>query len=417
MSSLRPIRVLHSLGSLRRGGIETWLINILRQRHPEMQMDFILHEAPGTGGDYEREALAAGCIIHHYPPASWLTKRLRILGLAPGDRTLRDVLGAGGYDVLHVHGEEFIGDAVKRAAHAGIPVRVTHCHHTRLARGKGGPEMWARWFRHRTLERRLILRYATDLVACGRDAGRLMLGAAWGKDPRCRIIYCGVPLESFERAVAQGTRAGLLARYGLPPDVKVIGHGGSMGPSPVKNHTFLLRVFAELAKRDTRYHLFMAGDGPMRPQIEAQVRTLGLTGRVRMPGLMDNMAELMVHLFDVHVLPSLSEGLPVVVIEACAAGLFTLCSDTITSEVGEHLPGRVEYISLVASVGTWADAVEAGLLRRIAPKQGLQIVRSTPLSTGSSAEALIAMYRSRLEQHCAEKLPQSVGAASPNMGH
>jgi glycosyltransferase involved in cell wall biosynthesis len=405
MTAPSQIRVLHSLGSLRRGGIETWLINVLRQRHPEMQMDFILYEAAGTGGDYEREALAAGCVIHHYPPASWLTKRLRILGLTASDPTLLRVLRSGKYDVFHVHGEEFIGDAVKQAAHAGTPVRVTHCHHTMLARGKRGPEMWIRWLRHRTLERKLTLRYATELVACGRDAGRLMLGDAWGKDPRCQVIYCGVTLAAFERALSQSTRAELLARYALPPDAKVIGHAGSMGP--VKNHSFLLQIFAELAKRDSRYYLFMAGDGRLRATIDKQVRAFGLYDRVRMPGLVADIPELMIHLFDVHVLPSLAEGLPVVAIEACAAGLFSVCSDTVTPELGEHLVGRMEYVSLASPVSRWADVIEASFQRRIAPEQAVAAVRSTRLSIKSSVEELVAMYRSRLHQHRA-------APASPN---
>jgi len=378
-----------------------------------MQMDFILHEAPGTGGDYEREALAAGCAIHHYPPASWITKRLRILGFAAADPTLLRVLCSGKYDVFHVHGEEFVGDAVKRAAEAGTPVRVTHCHHTRLARGKGGPEMWIRSIRHGTIERNLILRNATDLVACGRDAGHLMLGDAWGKDSRCQVIYCGVPLGAFERALSQTTRARLLAKHALPPDAKVIGHAGSMGP--VKNHSFLVRVFAELAKRDPRYYLFMAGDGRLRAVIEQQVRAFGLYDRVRMPGLIADIPELMTHLFDVHVLPSLSEGLPVVAIEACAAGLFSVCSDSITAEVEEHLSGRVGFISLAAPIAAWAAAIEGGLRRRVPPRQGLETVRSTPLSIESSVQALVAMYRSRLDQHCARSVQEMAGAASPSM--
>lgn len=368
-------------------------MNVLRQRHPEMQMDFILSEPPGTGGDYEREALAAGCRIHHYPPVSWLTKRLRILGLAPADRTLSKVLHSGNYDVFHVHGQEFIGDAVKQAARSGTPVRVTHCHSTRLARGKGGPEMWVRRLRHRTLERKLILRYATNLVACGRDAGRLMLGDTWGKDPRCQIIYCGVALAAFEHALSQTSRAELLARYALPVNAKVIGHAGSMGPSPVKNHGFLIRVFAELAKRDASYYLFMAGDGPLREQIQDQVRSLGLTDRVRMPGLVANVPELMVHLFDVHVLPSLAEGLPVVVLEAAAAGLFSLCSESVTSEVAEHLPGRIRFLSLGAPISAWADAVKAGFQRRISPHDAIGMFRCTPLSIQSSVQALLDTYR------------------------
>jgi glycosyltransferase involved in cell wall biosynthesis len=267
-----------------------------------------------------------------------------------------------------------------------------------LARGKGGPEIWVRRLRHRTLERRLILRYATDLVACGRDAGRLMLGDAWGKDPRCQVIYCGVTLSAFERALLQTTRAELLAKYALPSDAKVIGHAGSMGPSPVKNHPFLIQVFAELAKRDSRHYLFMAGDGPLRGQIEQQVRSLGLTHRVRMPGLIANVPELMVHLFDVHLLPSLAEGLPVAVIEAAAAGLFSVCSDSVTSELEEHLPQRLAYVSLATPIPMWANAVETGLRQRIPPEEAVKLVRSTPLSIEFSVQALADLYRLRLDR-------------------
>ena len=142
----------------------------------------------------------------------------------------------------------------------------------------------------------------------------------------------------------------------------------------------------------------MAGTGPLRSQIEEQVRSLGLSHRVRMPGLIANVPELMVHLFDVHVLPSISEGLPVVAIEACAAGLYTVCSDTITDEVGEHLPSRVKYLSLGACIPAWADATEAGLRNRISSEEGSQMVRSTTLSIESSVDALVDMYRHRLDR-------------------
>jgi glycosyltransferase involved in cell wall biosynthesis len=189
-----------------------------------------------------------------------------------------------------------------------------------------------------------------------------------------------------------------------------------MGPSPVKNHRFLVQVFAELAKRDSHYHLFMAGDGPLRPRIEAQVRALGLSHRVHMPGLVANVPELMLHLFDVHALPSHSEGLPVVVIEASAAGLFTVCSDTVTSEVGEHLPGRLEYVSLTTPIAAWADAVEAGLRRRVLPKQALEAVRSTPLSIETSVEALLDMYRLGLGRYRSNSLPGPASVVSLSKG-
>lgn len=396
MSDVRRIRTLHVLGSLNRGGIETWLMNVVRQRHPGLTLDFLLQAQPGESGDYEREALAAGCVIHHRPLASRMDRRLRVFGLARTPTTLRDLLRSGAYDVMHVHGEEFNGDAVMEAAGAGTPVRVAHCHSTKIARGARGPEMWVRWARYLTLDRARTLRCATDLVACGRDAGHLMVGARWDTDPRCRVIYCGVPLTAFERALSADTRASLLARHNLPPDAIVVGHAGSMGPTPVKNHLFLLRAFAEMAKRDGRCHLFLAGDGPDRPRIEAEARTLGLSGRVRMPGLLSDLPAHMIHLFDVHVLPSLFEGLPVVAIEAAAAGLYTILSDRVTKELEEHLPGRLESLSLDAPLSTWADRIMEGVRRRESAVTGMARVRATPLSIDRSVHDLVDMYARRL---------------------
>lgn len=396
MSVQRPIRVLNVVGSLNRGGIETWLMNVVRQRHPELQLDFLLGAQPGESGDYEREARQAGCRIYHYPPSSRLVKRLRILGLARTPRTLAETLQAGGYDVVHVHGDEFNGDRLKESAEAGTAVRVAHCHHTKIARGKGGPEMWIRWARYLTLDRARTLRYATDLVACGREAGHLMVGSKWETDSRCRVIYCGVPLTAFDKTFSTASRGEFLLRYALPSDAIVIGHAGSMGPGRVKNHSFLVEVFAELARRDKRYHLVMIGDGPLRSDIRLQVETLGLSDRVRMPGLVNDVPSHMVHLFDVHVLPSLAEGLPVVAIEAAAAGLYSILSDRITNELADHLPGRTEQLPLEAPLATWADRMVQGVARRESPFAGIARVRATPLSIDQSVQDLVNLYRARL---------------------
>lgn len=396
MNPTSRIRVLHSLGSLNRGGIETWLMHVVRHSHPELKIDFILGAQPGESGDYEREALAAGCTIYYRPYESRLFKRLRILGLAPTSTKLGDILRSGGYDVLHVHGDEFNGDTVKEAYLAGTKVRVAHCHHTKIARGKGGPEMWVRWARYLTLDRARTLRYATDFVACGCDAGHLMVGNRWEKDSRSRVIYCGVTLAAFDRALLQTTRTELLTRYQLPADAIIVGHAGSMGPVPVKNHSFLLRAFAQLSKRDRRYYLFMAGDGPLRPQIEAEIKALGIYDRVRMPGLLSDVPAHMAHLFDVHVLPSLAEGLPVVAIEAAAAGLYSILSDRITNELAEHIPGRTEQLALEAPLAIWADRIEHGIGLRELPSAGIARVRATPLSIDRSVQDLVDMYRARL---------------------
>ena len=113
----RAIRVLHSFASLNRGGIETWLMNILRQHPAALQFDFLLDR---PGGVYEEEAKSYGCRIFHRPAISRLRKRLNILGLGKQPRFLEDVLVANQYNVFHMHGSEFLGDAMEVAARTFI---------------------------------------------------------------------------------------------------------------------------------------------------------------------------------------------------------------------------------------------------------------------------------------------------------
>ena len=373
-------------------------MNIVRQASPELATDFMVAANKGEAGDYEAEALAAGCRIHYAPRPGRLVLRLQALGLSPSSSKLDEVLSQNAYDVVHVHGNEFNGDSLRIAHAHGVPVRVSHCHSTVLARGKTGVEMHIRELRRRTLDRKRVLRYATNLVACGRDAGRFMLGGAWESDSRAQIIYCGVRLSAFEQAMSSTSRSLLLEKYALPADAIVIGHAGSMGPSPIKNHAFLMRAFADLSRRSQRYYLFLAGDGPLRTNIEKQACDLGIASRVRMPGVVTNVPSLMVNLFDAHVMPSLAEGLPVAAIEAAAAGVFTVLSENITDELDEHLPGRTMRLSLGADLALWSDSIESAVARREPVAVGIARVRNSPLSIDASLRALVAMYRRQLGQ-------------------
>jgi len=396
---IEKLRVLHAVGSLNRGGIETWLMNLVRQRSEVMHLDFFVST---PGGAYEDEARSYGCKIYISQQISRFQKRLNILGFGKSDHTLEKVLKSGKYDVLHAHGTEFLGDAMKTAAKCGVPVRVAHCHtapESLYKRFNENPEMLIRGIRFVTLDRYRILKYATDIVACSTEAGRFFVSRKWDIDKRCRLLFCAVPLDHFNDAQKKWTRKSFRNTHGIPEDAIVIGHAGSMQLDRRKNHFFILKIFKELAARNERYFLFMAGDGPLRPSIEQEVKNLGLQHRVSIPGLFKDVPSLMTFGFDMHILPSLYEGLPVVGLEAAASGLFTVCSNKITKDLTEKFASRVTALSLEASISEWADEVEKAISKRIPPDEGICLIQKTPFSICNSSNDLFELYRHRLEEN------------------
>jgi glycosyltransferase involved in cell wall biosynthesis len=113
-----------------------------------------------------------------------------------------------------------------------------------------------------------------------------------------------------------------------------------------------------------------------------------------MPGLCTNAPELLGNLFDCFVLPSKAEGLPVSVIEAVAAGLYVVCSDTVTKDITGAFPDRITALPLSAPQELWAEAIEKAIEQRIPPEQGLELVRHSPMNFEHFADEIVKIYES-----------------------
>lgn len=100
--------------------------------------------------------------------------------------------------------------------------------------------------------------------------------------------------------------------------------------------------------------LLLVGDGDLRSAVEEKVRNLGLSENIKFLGVREDISNLM-NAMDLFLFPSLFEGLPVVLIEAQAAGLNCIVSDSITKE--SDVTGRLEFISLQNSPDYWANII------------------------------------------------------------
>lgn len=210
----------------------------------------------------------------------------------------------------------------------------------------------------------------------------------WEADPFARILHCGIDLDQFQEPLYDDSLRGEL---GLKSDVTVIGHVGRFAEA--KNHTFLIDIMAELIELDPNTHLVLVGDGPLRHRIQQRVADLELSSNVHFVGLRSDVAKVMLSTFDVFVLPSLHEGLPVVAVEAQAAGLPCVLSDTVAPEA-TVVPALVTRLSLNMSSRDWANTVldsvrtPTGVQR----SEALQRVQNSPFNIVANVAALSALY-------------------------
>lgn len=120
-----------------------------------------------------------------------------------------------------------------------------------------------------------------------------------------------------------------------------IGHVGRFAEQ--KNHAYLIDIFYEVHKKKEDAVLLLVGDGPLQEDVKARVHQYGLDDAVIFAGSRDDVGELY-QAMDLFVLPSLFEGLALVLVETQCAGLRILVSDAVTDEI--KMTDRMEYLPL-----------------------------------------------------------------------
>lgn len=160
---------------------------------------------------------------------------------------------------------------------------------------------------------RIIARTAT-LVAVSEDLKRFVVEKIEIPADRIKVIYNGVtPSPQMSDAEIERCRSEL----GIQTGDRVLGTVGSL--YPVKGHTFLLDAMPTVLERFPNTVLIIAGRGQLEVLLKDQAKRLGIEHNIRLLGMRQDIPRLLA-LMDVFVLPSLSEGLSMALLEAMAAG-------------------------------------------------------------------------------------------------
>lgn len=368
----RRIRVLHCVGSMDRGGVETWLLRVLRQIDPKrFALDFCCFS--GRSGAYAEEIEASGAQIH----ACQLSPDLLNF-----NRRFAQLLHEGQYDIVHSHVHLFSGYILWRACRAGIQGRIAHSHNTADARpGTLQRRFYRAWMRH------WIQRYANAGVAASTEAGAALFGPNWRFDPRWCTIYCGVDVEPF---LDRSDRNKVRAELGCASETLLMGHVGRFDPQ--KNHTFLIDIAQEVIALYPDSQFVLVGDGVLRPRIEEKVQALGLRKKILFTGLRSDVPALL-SAMDLFLMPSHHEGLPVAGLEAQATGLPTVFSENITREACV-VPELVTYLSLDLPPHDWAQQLLTMSRREVDAAARRSAFEQRGFAIGASVTQLEALYES-----------------------
>lgn len=285
----------------RLNGITSVIMNYYRNMDKQnIQTDFVVINQ--ISQEYRQELESNGCHIYQLnrkkKPLSYMIALFRLL------RRNR-------YDVVHIHGNSsmMLLDALP-AKLAGVPVRIVHSHTTSCS--------------HMKLHKLLlpIFRKCYNYgFACGQEAGQWLFG-----DTPFTEIKNGIELKNYrhDETVRKEFREKIQAG-----NRTVIGHIGNF--IELKNHSFLLDWFAQLAGDNDKYLLLLISDGALLEQTKEKAQQLGLQDKVLFLGKTTNVPSYF-QAMDAFVLPSLHEGLPMVLVEAQAAGLPCYVSDKVTQQ-------------------------------------------------------------------------------------
>lgn len=323
------IRVLHIVTYMGRGGLETMLMNYYRHiNRDKVQFDFLVHR--DFEADYDAEIYELGGKIYH------------LSRLIPWSHVYREKLKHffrehPDYKIVHVHQDCLSSVALQCAKECGVPVRIAHGHTSSAVKN-------LRYLIKKYYMKKIPV-YATDLFACGKQAGNWMFK---GKD--FEVIPNGICAQNY--AYSEKTRKKVRKELDVENNL-VIGHVGNF--TRAKNHEFLLKIFCEILKRKASACLILVGSGELQEKIQKQSEQLGVREKIIFTGTRSDVNELM-QAMDVFVFPSLYEGLPVTMIEAQAAGLPCVISNRVSEEciVTSDL---ISVMKLSDPISEWAEVI------------------------------------------------------------
>ena len=351
-------RVLHVLGDLSVGGVESFIMSIYRRiDRNKIQFDFIVHKLKNDAYREEIERLGGRIFI---------LDRLDFKNPLKYIRDLDEILEKHKeISILHCHFRGTEALILKKAKKHGL-MTISHNH---------GPQKYSKFKSLiRNIFKKDVIKYSDLNFACSDEVGNEF----YGKGNYIKINN-GIDLEKykFDEDIRQNTRRELSLS-----DKYVLINVGSL--SDIKNQEFLIGLMPDLLEKNPYIRLVLVGDGPRKGELKKLSKDLKVKDQVIYLGNSDRINELLMAA-DIFLFPSKREGLGIAAIEAQASGLNTLLSTNVPRDTG--LTSSARFIDL--DKDKWIDQI---LNNKLGRQDNIDEIRRKGYDISTSADELFKIY-------------------------
>lgn len=363
------IEVVHFLPALDKSGIS----NMIRSFYGKMNKDKIRFHFVHNGGyeSFHDELIKNGSQIYYLEPLSKV-------GFFKYIENIINILsGFENKPFVHIHTNYLSGIIAFAAKKADIKVRIIHIRGVHI---RNKVKYLLYFFR------KLIVKYGTDFFAVSQESGLFY----YQNKVSFTVIKNGVDLDVFNNNI----KSSIFELTKIEnKSAKIILFVARL--SIEKNHEFSFEILKKLNEKDKNYLLVLAGDGELYEILKNKAKQMGIEDNVVFLGVRDDISDLM-NIAYCTILPSLSEGLPNVVIQSQAVGTPCICSSNVTKEVDMGL-GLVDFIEL--EVNQWLTCINSYANRLTIDKDIIKKqIKENGFDLNSAAKSLEDFYlRKELE--------------------
>lgn len=340
------MKILQVNNTMNIGGIETFLMNVLRNIDRE-KFEFVFLTYSDKKFDYEEEINKLGCkIIRISNPKQ--------TGILAHIKDIYKVIKSEQVNVVHCHTYFDSAYVMLAAKLAKVKIRITHSH-TAFALKRVNPFRTFKWI----VARFMIRLFANVKLACSTEAGRALYGKS-----KFETVTNGIDFEKFY--FNENLRNVYRNQFHIQENDLVIGHVGRFDEA--KNHSFLIEILKELSALQKNVKLVLVGTGKLESDIRKLVDDYQLNSKVIFLGNRTDVHQLL-NAFDIFVFPSVYEGLPLSVVEVQANGLTALVSSNVSKEIA--LTPCVQFLDLNKGAAFWANSILEKSTQRLDTKTAL----------------------------------------------